>query len=289
MRVLITGATGQVGRALAAAPPADSDICLTGRDGLDLTNPAGIDRIVRELRPDLVINTAAYTAVDRAESEPALAEAVNQAGARHLAEAAAVVGARMIQLSTDYVFDGRGRRPYRPADETGPLGVYGRTKLGGERAVLETLGPRSLVVRTSWVYTAQGRNFLTTMLRLLDERDRITVVADQTGAPTSAASVARAVWAAAGRADIGGILHWTDHGATTWFDFAVAIRDEALAAGRLARAAEVVPIPAEDYPTPAARPRYSVLDCTAAREQLGLVPEPWRAALQRTIREDPRA
>jgi dTDP-4-dehydrorhamnose reductase len=240
---------------------------------------------VRDFRPDLVLNAAGYTSVDRAEAEPEAARAVNETGARHLAEAAAEGGARMIHFSTDYVFDGKQERPYAPDDPPNPLNVYGASKLAGERAVLDTLGDRAVVVRTAWVYAATGRNFLVTMLRLLSQREQVTVVSDQIGAPTTAASVALAAWAIAGRPDVHGIAHWTDDGTASWYDFAVAIQDEALETGLLRRAIKVLPIATEKYPTPACRPRYSVLDCSAARAALRLEPDHWRVALRRTLRE----
>ena len=284
MRVLIAGADGQIGRALAAAAPAGAVVLAVGRGGMDLTRPGDVAQVVRDARPDWIFNAAAYTAVDQAESEPALARAVNEDGARVLAAAAGAAGARMLQLSTDYVFDGRNTRPYRPDDRPSPLGVYGATKLGGERAVLETLGPRAVVLRTAWVYAATGRNFLRTMLRLLSEREQVSVVRDQVGTPTSAASVARAAWAAAAAAR-GGIEHWTDAGTASWYDFALAIQEDATSLGLLSAAARVIPISTEEYPTPARRPRYSVLDCSATRAALGLEPEPWRAELRLVLAE----
>jgi len=191
----------------------------------------------------------------------------------------------MIHYSTDYVFDGAGRRPYTPRDSPNPLSVYGATKLAGERAVLATLAERAAVIRTAWVYAPEGRNFVLTMLRLMNEQDEVRVVSDQVGTPTAAASAARAAWAIAARSDIHGILHWTDDGTASWFDFAVAILEEGRGLGLLRRGVTVRPITTEDFPTPARRPRYSVLDCSAARAATGLTPEHWRAALQRTLAE----
>jgi dTDP-4-dehydrorhamnose reductase len=285
MRVLITGAEGQIGRALRATTPPGVAVRALGRSQLDLTRQGDIALRVHEFRPDLVVNAAGYTAVDRAEAEPAAAGAVNEEGACHLAEVAAETGARMLHFSTDYVFDGKQGRPYGPGDPPNPLNVYGRSKLAGERAVLDALGDRAVVVRTAWVYAATGRNFLRTMLRLLNEREQVRVVSDQLGTPTSAASVARAAWAIAGHPDLRGIAHWTDDGVASWYDFAVAIQEEALQAGLLGRAAKVVPVATEEYPSPACRPRYSVLDCSAARAALQLVPDHWRVALRRTLGE----
>jgi dTDP-4-dehydrorhamnose reductase len=284
MRVLIAGAGGQIGRAMAKVSPPGAELRGLNRAELDLTRAADVERVVREYRPDLVVNAAAYTAVDRAEAEPDAARAVNEEGARHLAEAAAQVKARMLHFSTDYVFDGKQRRPYQTSDRPSPLNVYGATKLAGERAVLDTLGDRAMVVRSAWVYSATGRNFLRTMLRLMDERERVTVVSDQIGSPTSGPSIAGAAWAIAARPDLHGIAHWTDEGVASWYEFAVAIQEEGLEAGLLKRVSNVVPVATEEYPTPASRPRYSVLDCSLTRAALKLTPDPWRVELRRTLR-----
>ena len=285
MRVLIAGAEGQIGRAVRATVPLGVDVRALGRAQLDLTRPAEVAHAARHFRPDLIVNAAGYTAVDRAEAEPDAAHAVNEDGARHLAGAAAEVGARMLHFSTDYVFDGKQTRPYAPGDRPNPLNAYGVSKLAGEQAVVDTLGNRAVVVRTAWVYAATGRNFLRTMLRLLNEREQVTVVSDQIGTPTSATSVALAVCAIAGRPGVHGIAHWTDYGAASWYDFAVAIQEEALQAGLLQRARRILPIATDAYPTSACRPRYSVLDCSATHLALQLAPAHWRVALGRTLRE----
>jgi dTDP-4-dehydrorhamnose reductase len=288
VKALLVGAGGQIGRALVATAPATARLATRDRSELDITRRDAVREAVRAEAPDLILNAAGYTAVDRAEAEPELARAVNALGAGYLAEAAAGAGARLLHFSTDYVFAGTGSRPYAPEDPPDPQSVYGATKLAGERAVLAPLGARAAVIRTAWVYAAQGRNFLLTMLRLMRERDEVTVVSDQVGTPTSAGSVARAAWAIAAREDVQGLLHWTDEGTATWFDFAVAIQEEALRLGLLRRAVKVRPILTEDYPTPARRPKYSVLDCSLARTATGLTPDHWRAELRRTMAEIPR-
>jgi dTDP-4-dehydrorhamnose reductase len=285
MRVLIAGAGGQIGRALVATAPREAQLSAPSRAELDLTRPETVERAVKAATPDLIINAAGYTAVDRAEAEPDQAAAVNERGAGLLARAAAGAGARMIHYSTDYVFDGAGPRPYTPGDSPNPLNVYGATKLAGERAVLTALGDRAAVIRTAWVYAPEGRNFLLTMLRLMNERDEVRVVSDQIGTPTAAASAAGAAWAIAVRREVHGILHWTDDGTASWFDFAVAIWEEGRELGLVRRDVTVKPIATGEYPTPARRPRYSVLDCSGARAATGLTPEHWRAALRRTIAE----
>lgn len=283
MKVLIAGAEGQIGRALVATAPPDVRVVACGRSRLDLTSRAAVEHIVNVEAPDLVVNAAGYTAVDRAETEPDLARAVNQHGARFLAQAAAAVGARMLHYSTDYVFDGGRRRPYAPSDPPHPLNAYGATKLAGERAVLGILGDRVAVIRTAWIYAPQGRNFLVTMLRRMEETDQLGVVSDQVGAPTTARSAAQAAWAIASMDYIHGILHWTDQGEASWFDFAAAIEEQARALGLLRQAVAVRPISTGEYPAAARRPPYSVLDCSGARLVLGVTPEHWRVALRATM------
>jgi dTDP-4-dehydrorhamnose reductase len=237
-------------------------------------------------RPDLAINLAAYTAVDRAESEAEAAWAVNCTGAMHIAAGCADRGIPLVHLSTDYVFDGYKDGPYREDDPVNPLGVYGASKEAGERAVREALR-RHIILRTSWVYGAFGQNFVKTMLRLGAERETLRVVADQHGCPTAAADIASALVALAQQVAAGeerwGTYHFAGAGATTWHGFAEAIFDLALPyRGRRPR---VEPIATEQYPTPARRPRNSVLDCSKIADAFGIRPAPWRPALAAVIRE----
>jgi dTDP-4-dehydrorhamnose reductase len=284
VKVLITGASGQVGAALLGSAPSGMELRGLTRAQLDISESEAVRSAVATLQPALIVNAAAYTAVDKAESEPEAALAINAHGAGHLARAAqAIPGCRMIHLSTDYVFDGSGSRPYQPGDPTGPLSVYGRTKLLGEQAVLQILGTRAVVLRTAWVYAAKGKNFLLTMLRLMRERNAVRVVADQYGSPTSADSIAATIWAIARRPELHGILHWTDAGRATWYDFAVAIAEEGRAAGLLSAPAEVTAIMTADYPTAARRPANSELDTSETIAQLGIAPSPWRVSLRATL------
>ncbi len=278
IRILVTGGGGQLGRALAAEAPQGIEVHALGRRQLDITDPAAVARALEASRPDWVVNAAAYTAVDRAESEPDRAFAVNRDGARIVAEACRRQGCRLVHLSTDYVFDGTKGGAYGPADPPAPINVYGRSKLAGEEAVRSVLGDRALVLRTAWVYSVEGPSFLTTMLRLMREREELRVVEDQVGTPTSARSLARAVLQAVSRG-VEGTHHWTDAGVASWYDFAVAIAEEAAARGLIRRPPRIRPIPTRDYPTPAARPACSVLDKTSARRALGLEPIHWRRAL----------
>jgi len=280
---MITGAGGQLGQALRTSGPAGADIVALDRAGLDIGDAGAVATQVARIGPDLIINAAAYTAVDRAESEAAPAWRINAAGAGHLAAAAAAGQARFVHVSTDFVFDGSGGGPYRPDHPTAPLGVYGASKRAGEEAVLAAC-PGALIVRTAWVYGAAGHNFVRTMLRLMAERDAVRVVADQIGTPTYAPGLARAIWAldAAGAT---GIHHWTDSGVASWYDFAVAIQEEALAMGLLDRAVPVMPIATADYPTPARRPLYSVLDKASAVALVGAPAPHWRVHLRDMLGE----
>jgi dTDP-4-dehydrorhamnose reductase len=266
-----------------ASTPAGWTVTGLTRAELDIGDEAAVDRVIGDEAPDLILNAAAYTAVDRAETEADLAFRANRDGAAHLARAATRAGARLIQVSTDFVFDGASGRPYRPDDPTGPLSVYGASKLAGERAVAEA-APDALVVRTAWVYGPSGGNFLATMLRLMAARGEVRVVADQIGAPTSAQTLAAALW---GLAEKGarGVLHFTNAGVASWCDFAQAIAEEALAAGVLVRPATVTPIRTADYPTAARRPSFSVLDCAAAYALLGGPAPHWRDALREVLTE----
>jgi dTDP-4-dehydrorhamnose reductase len=283
VRILVTGAGGQLAGALERLGGEGREIVPLGIDRLDITDAEAVGRAVDSIRPDAIVNAAAYTAVDKAESEPAIARAVNADGAGHLARAASASGAFLVHVSTDFVFAGDSSRPYRPSDPTGPLSVYGRTKLEGERAVLAS-APDASIIRTAWVYAATGRNFVLTMLRLMGERGGVRVVADQVGTPTAVDGLAAAcLRAAEGR--LGGLWHWTDAGTASWYDFAVAIAEEGSAAGLLRSRPEVTPIRTEDFPTPARRPSYSVLDKTSTYAAFGLPARHWRDGLRETIRD----
>lgn len=281
MKVLVTGAGGQLGRALVALAPADAEVVAASSGELDISNRAAVSAFVERERPELILNAAAYTAVDQAETDQDRAEAVNGTGVANLVTVAAAVGARVAHVSTDFVFDGSASRGYAPDAPTAPLGVYGSTKLAGERH----LRPVDLCVRTAWVYAAEGKNFVLTMLRLMAEREELGVVADQIGSPTSAVDLAGALWRLAleGRS---GMFHFTNSGVASWYDFAVAIRDEGVALGLLAEtAARVSPIATADYPTPAKRPAFSVLDTRKTAEALGEAAPHWRHSLIKVLEQ----
>lgn len=281
MKVLVTGAGGQLGRALVAqVPDAIEVIGATSRE-LDITDQYSMKRMIAAEQPSIILNAAAYTAVDLAESDSERAAAVNDTGVANLVSAAEPVGAQLVHVSTDFVFDGTASQPYRVDAVTAPLGVYGATKLAGERH----LRPGDLCVRTAWVYAAVGKNFVRTMLRLMAEREELGVVADQIGSPTSADDLADALW----RLALGGhsgMFHFTNSGIASWYDFAVAIRDEAIALGLLPEsAARVRPIATADYPTPAKRPAFSVLDTRLTAAALGGPAPHWRHSLVKVLEQ----
>ena len=287
MRVLITGAAGQLGQELQQSCPAPVELLAFGREQLDLADPAACRAAVEKHQPDWLINAGAYTAVDRAETEPELAELVNAQAPGAFAAALQQTGGCLLQVSTDFVFNGEQGHPYRLDQPCDPIGVYGRTKAAGEQAAVEGLAPERLaILRTSWVYGPVGRNFLLTMLRLhaikAEAGDPLRVVADQVGCPTSTTTLAQACWSMIEHA-AHGMHHCSDSGAASWYDFAVAIGELGVAAGRLSSAACVEPITTAEYPTPAQRPGYSLLDCSATRSLLGLPACHWRAALAEVI------
>ena len=292
MKVLLTGREGQLGTALQASLPEGVILIATGRSELDLADYAACRQAVRDHRPDWVLNAGAYTAVDRAESEADRAMAINAGAPQAFAEALRDTGGRLLQVSTDFVFNGAQGSPYRPDQALDPLGVYGATKAAGETAALALPGAR--VLRTSWVYGPVGKNFCLTMLRLHAMKaaagEPLGVVADQVGCPTATHTLAAACWRAIGigtDADGPRTLHWSDAGASSWYDFAVAIGELGVTAGLLERAAEVSPLTTADYPTPAQRPSYSLLDCTASRQSLAMDPIHWRASLAQVLAEVP--
>jgi len=290
MRILVAGAQGQLAQALAQAARGRAGLALTafGRPRLDLADPSTIAPALAREEPDLVVNAAAYTAVDKAESDAEAAFAVNAAGAGALAAAAAAAGCPIVHVSTDYVFDGRKPEPYLETDAPNPLGVYGASKLAGEAAVAAA-NPRHLILRTAWVFAAHGHNFVRTMLRLARERPRLTVVADQQGSPTYAPHLAEAILAVAARLGEAagpprwGVYHAAAAGDTTWAGFAQAI----VAAGARLGVPQVpvVAISTAEYPTPARRPANSRLDCGKLARTFGVRLPPWQQGLEACIAE----
>ncbi len=282
MNILLTGADGQVGRELAARLRHRANLLAANRAALDITDRNAVFQAASSFRPELIINAAAYTAVDKAESDANTAYAVNRDAVRHLAEAAAAHGAAVLHISTDYVFDGAADAPYRETDPVNPQSVYGKSKLAGEEALAAC--PRHIILRTAWVFGTHGGNFVKTMLRLGRERDSLGIVADQYGAPTPAAAIADALVAIAdavrqpGFANWG-IYHYSGSPYTSWHGFAERIFQAAAAQGILPAVPQLNAIATADYPTPARRPANSRLDCGKIQNTFGIKPADWQAAL----------
>jgi dTDP-4-dehydrorhamnose reductase len=286
MRALIAGSAGLIGTALRAQAPAAIEIIGLDLPELDITDAAAVQRAIEYYQPDIVLNAAGYLAVDKAETtHRAEVMRVNADGPRHLAQAIAHGTARMVHLSTNYVFSGRSSVPYQPGDAAEPVNMYGVSKLGGEVAVLEVLGARAAVVRTSWVHAAHGNSFLRTILKVLKERGTARVVDDQLGTPTAAQSIAGVDWRAALDPRISGLHHWTDAGVASWYDFAVAIAEEGVALGLLPDSVQVVPVATAEFPMPAARPAYGLMAKQATIAALGASPPHWRVNVRNTMRD----
>jgi dTDP-4-dehydrorhamnose reductase len=297
VKILLLGADGQLGAYLRGTLPVLGEVYASSRstadDALrcDLSDAAAVDVMLHRLRPDLVVNAAAYTAVDQAETDADAPTRINAILPGLIGSAVANWGGAVIHYSTDYVFDGAAHRPYTEDDATAPLGVYGRSKLAGEQALAAT-GVDHLVLRTAWVYSTHGRNFLNTMLRLGAERDQLSVVDDQRGTPTSAGFLAKATaqiadtWLKPGlpRSRQRGVFHLTAAGDTTWYGFAKAIFQEATANGLLPKVPLVLPITTAAYPTPATRPAWSVLDTTRTLASFGVEPPDWRSDLRKVLK-----
>lgn len=276
MKILITGSNGQLGRALQATAPAHHSIAAPPEADLDITSSASIAAAIAAHSPDIIINAAAYTAVDKAEAEQRIADTINHKAVALLAAHAP----KLVHISTDFVFDGTAHTPIPATATPNPQSAYGATKYAGEQAALRN--PAALIVRTAWVYAAEGNNFVHTMLRLMRDRPSLSVVADQLGTPTHAASLARALWSLID-ADATGLHHFTDAGTASWYDFALAIQEEALALGLLAAAIPITPIRTADYPTPAKRPAYGILDKTDTWAITG-TPHHWREELRTCLK-----
>ena len=281
MRVLITGAGGQLGGALERLAPAWAEINAIDVEDVDLTDVPMLTARLTVEAPDVIINAAAYTAVDKAESDEDLARAINAEAVAAMVAAMAESGGKLVHVSTDYVFDGTSSTLYAPDAARNPQSAYGRTKAEGEDA----LRAEDLLVRTAWVYEAGGANFVRTMIRLMKERDELRVVADQVGAPTWATGLARTIWALVEKGATG-TFHHCDDGVASWHEFAVAIAEDAHALGLIPRIPAIYAITTAEYPTPARRPAFSLLDCSKTRAFLGDAPVAWRDNLRLMLKEE---
>jgi len=294
MKILVTGKNGQLGSELQKTSPSNVELICFGSKELDISNAEQVNELLITHSPDIVINAAAYTAVDKAETDSDQAYAVNEQGAANLANACKNIDAKLIHISTDFVFDGTSTMPYTASDATNPLGVYGASKLAGEQAINEILGSQATIVRTAWVYSVFGNNFVKTMLRLMAEKEQLGIVGDQVGTPTWAAGLANMLWALVAKAsseqvlnteNTATILNWTDAGVASWYDFAVAIQELAIEQGLLAKSIPISAIPAASYPTPAKRPAFSVLNKAQAEEISGVKTVHWRTQLKEMLTE----
>ncbi len=283
-KLLIFGRSGQLGTALMALAGEEWQVHAPSSTELSLLNPASVRAHILATRPGVIINAAAYTKVDDAERERDAAHAMNAVAPEAMAVAAKDVGAHFVHVSTDYVFDGTGTRPYPTSAPTNPLGVYGASKLEGERRVTSAF-PGAAIVRTAWLHSGSGANFVRTALQLLSAGTSMRVVDDQVGTPTHARTVAAVLLQIAARRDMAGLHHCTDAGVASWYDVAVAVRDALMAAGNLAHGASVLPVDSTAFPRAARRPAVAILDTHALRRALGWTPPPWRDGVQASVRE----
>lgn len=284
MKILLFGAGGQLGWELQRTSPAGVDLDVVHHCDVDFRNEKSIKNSIIESNPDWIINAAAYTAVDKAESEENLANQLNHLAVAQIARTVRETHKKLVHISTDFIFDGNHSVPYLPDSPANPHSVYGKTKLDGEIAIKQILQEDFLIVRTAWLYSSHGNNFVKTMLRLMKERDALQVVGDQIGTPTWANGLAQCIWKAVGK-DICGTLHWTDAGVASWYDFSVAIQEIALEFGILEKPVPISSIPSIQYPTPAKRPSFSVLDKTETWQKIEIIPVHWRVQLKNMMEE----
>jgi len=282
-RILLTGKNGQLGTECRLVIPSDCEVIAVDRSRFDLTHPDAIAKTIREIQPDVLLHAAAWTAVDKAEDCEEEAFAVNATATEVLASCMAQLGGRMVFVSTDYVFSGEGEVPWQENDSVAPLNAYGRTKLAGEKAMAAHLGDRGHVVRTSWLYGRQGANFVRTMLNLMRSGRALKVVEDQVGSPTWAGGLAKALFALARASEAPTMMHYTDEGIVSWFEFAVAIRELGLKHQLPLEESSVSPCPGTEYPTPAARPSWSPMHFSHAWGDLGILPSNWKQALEKAL------
>lgn len=284
MKVLLFGAGGQLGWELQRTCPSYNQLDAVGYPDVDFRNNKSIKNNIIESNPDWIINAAAYTAVDQAERNEKLADQLNHLAVAQISRTAWEKHIKLVHISTDFIFDGNASAPYHPDSPANPQSVYGKTKLDGETALKQILQKNFVVIRTAWLYSSHGNNFVKTMLKLMQERTSLQVVGDQIGTPTWANGLATCIWEVIAR-NIFGVLHWTDAGVASWYDFTVAIQEEAIKLGLLKKSICIQPIPSENYPTPAKRPLFSVLDKTDTWQTLKQTPVHWRIQLRKMLKE----
>lgn len=287
--IVVTGATGQLGQTLSRlwveSPLPQYQLKALDRSELDISQVDAAIAVLSELKPAVIVNAAAYTQVDKAESDSKAAHSVNAEAVGGIAAWAAENAAKLIHISTDFVFDGTSKTPYRPDHQTNPLGAYGASKLAGEHEILTVARQRSAIIRTSWLYSEYGNNFVKTMLRLMRDRDQLSVVNDQIGSPTSTHGLAAVIFAMIPKDSYQGIYHWTDGGSISWYEFAQEIQNQAIQEGLLSKAIPMNPISTGEYPTPAKRPAYSVLDRGRAIAEFECPTLDWKRQLNLVIKE----
>jgi dTDP-4-dehydrorhamnose reductase len=284
MKILLLGSNGQLGWELQRTRPDNIKLTTCDFPKIDFCSAGSISQCINSTRPDCIINAAAYTPVDKAEQEKDLAYRINHKAVFEIAELCRKNKISLVHISTDFVFNGRNFKPYHPEDIPDPKSVYGKSKLKGEQAVRKALDDKALIIRTAWLYSSHGNNFVKTMLQLMKEKQSLKVIDEQIGTPTWAYGLARAIWTALEK-DTAGTFHWTDAGVASWYDFAMAIQEEGITAGLLDYSIPILPIPTHQYPTPAKRPMYSVLDKTSFWQTLSISPVHWRAQLRSMIKE----
>lgn len=284
MKILLFGANGQLGWELGRTCPAGIDLSAYDYPEIDLMDSDSIAACIRNNHPDILINAAAYTAVDKAEQEQENADKLNHIAVRRIADICSADNIHLFHISTDFIFNGMNHKPYLPQDKPDPISIYGVTKLKGELAVREILDNKATILRTAWLYSAHGSNFVKSMLKFMETKPELNIIDEQIGTPTWAKGLATAIWEAVDK-KLTGTHHFTDAGAASWYDFAIAIQEEALSLNLIQKEIPINPIPGTQYPTPAKRPFYSVLDKTSLRQSLGISPVHWRKQLRSMLRE----
>ncbi len=285
MNVIITGADGQLGKELQYTAPNHLKIHAYSSESLNITDYISVSTIINQLLPDVVINAAAYTDVDKAESERETSYAVNALGPKNIAKTCRLAGIKLIHISSDYVFNGSSPLPYLPSDQPDPINVYGSSKLQGEHEIIEELENNTIIFRTGWLYSIHGNNFLKTVLKLLHDKDQITIVYDQIGSPTWTRNLATLIWRAVTNfPNVNGVYHWTDAGIASWYDFAIAIQSTAYDLELIKKQARISPIRTNQYHSSALRPANSILDCSSTWQEFDIVPISWQKSLKQMLK-----